>query len=258
MAFRTTIRHQRIALSVAASAASLADDTRSVMAEKLAPFLREGESMPDAGLMQELLGRFLLAQGEELIAVDHSYNVEVREHRLLRLRYFEAMAEVRQLLRQFRFVVDSVFDSERCTVALGTRNFTTRNAGLLAGLARQAAYALREPKYYFEKGASPALGASSAELADSLEAAATSLYEVAERQLTEQRKRRQIELGNKEETVATAREAISEASSLLKGLFVFTGNAPHARRLRPSHRKKGGGGKPESALPPSYPPASRD
>ncbi len=78
MAFQTTIRQRSLAVDVAAAAKALAPATRASLAEKLAPYPRDGEAMPDGGLLQELLGRFLEAQAGTLAAVDQTYNAEIR------------------------------------------------------------------------------------------------------------------------------------------------------------------------------------
>ncbi len=233
MAYRTTVKHKEIAAEVAASARNLASETRDIMNEKLAPFLLEGETMPDAGLLQELLSRFLVAQGQDLLAADDSYSREVRDHHELHWRCLESMAEVRRRLRDVRYAADRLFGAETCKILLGTRDFTTRRAAILVGLARKAAQALREPQYYFEPEPAAGLAFSSSRLADELERASGALARLADQQLKEQRKRRQAQLGVKEERLASTKEAISGAAAVLKGFYLFTGNSFHARRLRP-------------------------
>ena len=240
MAFQTTNRHRGIAVSVASAATATASETGRALTEQLAPFLRDGETMPDAGLLQDLLGRYLDARGRELIAVDHTYQAEIRGHRVLRAEQALAMANVRQDLRAFRIAVDTILGDGHCQMMLGTRNFTTRDPAALGGLARQAAQALRDPAFFFDTSWPNACGRSSAELARMLETSARELLELHQQALSRQRVRRRIELGNKEESLAATRTAISEGASLLKGLLTFAGNAFLARRLRPSHRKKGG------------------
>jgi hypothetical protein len=229
-----------LAVSIAAAATELSVETRAAIHERLAPYLREGEVLPDAGLLQELLGRFLEAQGNELVAADSVYQAEVRDHRLARVAHLEAMRATRADLRWFRQVVESIFGTDHCKLALGTRNFTTRNPAILAGLARQASQVLRQPAFYFIATTPGSVGTNSASLAAALEARATALQESTSKLLGNHKLRRQIELGNKDAALAATKQAISEAATLLKGLFVFTGNRFVARRLRPSHKKKGG------------------
>ena len=240
MAFQTSGRQRGLAKAIAHSAMVLAQKTGSVMDQKLAPFLREGEAMPDAGLLQQLLARYLEAQGDDLAAADQAYNSKVGQHRALRLELAEALAQARWRLRDFRLIVDRVFGAGSCQLILGTRNFTTRDPAALASLLRQGAMALRTPAFAFEPRPELAPGGS-AGLADLLEAEARQLTEMTEGRLLPSRFRRSVGLGDKDEKLAATRTAISEGALLLKGLLTFTGNGFHARRLRPSHRKKGGG-----------------
>jgi hypothetical protein len=240
MAFQSSIRQRGLALSIAGAASSLAAETREAMQSKLAAYLREGEQMPDAGLLQELLGRFLEARSQDLVAADQAYNQKVRDHRMVRERQQAAMREARMTLRDFRVVVDGVFGKEACKLMVGTRDFTSRNAGVLAGMLRQGAQCLRQPSFEFDAQNPRSLGCNSATIATMLDRAATKLMEITQRQVLEERTRRRVELGHKDEQLAATKEAITEAASLLKGLFIFTGNAFMARRLRPSHKKKSG------------------
>jgi hypothetical protein len=240
MAFQSSNRQRGLALSIAGAASSLAAETRAAMQGKLAAYLREGEQMPDAGLLQELLGRYLEAQSQDLVAADQAYNQKVRDHRMVRQRQQAAMEEARVTLRAFRMAMDLIFGEEVCKLMVGTRDFTSRNAGVLAGILRQGAQCLRQPNFEFDPQTPGSSGRDSARMAAELDRAATKLMEITQRQVLEERTRRRVELGRKDEQLAATKEAISEASSLLKGLFIFTGKAFMARRLRPSHKKKGG------------------
>jgi hypothetical protein len=240
MAFKTSIRQKELATGIVSSAVLLADDTRRVLAEKLARYLREGETMPDAGVLQELLARYLADQSEQLIAVDHEYNAEARQVRLLRLRQLEAMAKTRSVLRHFRVSVEQVFGREACKTALGTCNFTSRDPGMLAALARQAALYLRQPEHRFEPHQDLKTVDTDLMVA-TLERVAEELSALAAGELLRRRARRGLELDNKAAQLAVTKTAISEVAGLLKGLLTFAGKGIHARRLRPSHRKKGGG-----------------
>lgn len=240
MPSQSSIRHESIALSVASAATTLSENTREVMLAKLTPYLKDGETMPDAGLLQELLGRFLADRAGDLATADQAYSTAIRRHRALRIELVAAMAEVRRELRAVRIVFDRVFGPDCCKTVLGTRNFTSRDPGMLVRLVQQAANVFKDPLYTFDEKRDNALGVSSAFIAKQLEDVAGDLRELHEEQLEVQRIRRRAELARKDQKLAATKLAISEAAALIKGLFVFTGNRYQARRLRPSHRKKGG------------------
>lgn len=239
MGFRTTNRYRAVASSIAAKASAQPAETKTVLEEKLAPFLKEGEAMPDAGLLQELLGRFLAAQGDALVAADDVYQAEILQHRLLAQAMKSAMKELRRELRVFRAVVENNWGEERCQLALGTRSFTTRDPGILAGLGRQAAQVLKQPAFAFEPNAVGSSGFDSQGLSELLESKAQEVQRLAGDVQGRIKVRRQTEQGNKDEALAATKTAISEAAALLKGLFVFSGKSNLARRMQPSHRKKG-------------------
>lgn len=240
MPSQSSIRHESIALSVASAATTLSANTREVMLAKLTPYLKDGETMPDTGLLQELLGRFLADQAGDLAAADQAYSAAIRRHRALRIERFATMAKVRSELRAFRELFDRVFGPDCCKTVLGTRNFTSRDPTMLVRLMQQAASALRDPSYSFDETREGAHGLASAPLADQLEQVASGLKQLNEEQLEVQRIWRRAELARKDQKLAATKLAVSEAAALIKGLFVFTGNRFQARRLRPSHRKKGG------------------
>ena len=104
MPSQSSIRHESIALSVASAATTLSANTRDVMLAKLVPYLKDGETMPDAGLFQELLGRFLADRAGDLGSADQAYSTAIRRHRALRIELLAAMAEVRSELRAVRDV----------------------------------------------------------------------------------------------------------------------------------------------------------
>ncbi len=110
---------------------------------------------------------------------------------------------------------------------------------MLAGLARHAAQVLRQPGFTFDAETPNSLGRDSEAMSAALEKEAGELQALTQEELGQKRLRRRIELGHKEKALAATKEAVSEAAALLKGLFVFTGNRFLAKRLRPSHRKKG-------------------
>lgn len=238
MAFKTPLRHRGLAAGIAGTARASAAQTGAQMRERLAPYLREGETLPDAELLQELLGRYLEAQGAELMAASEAYRDEIRGHRLKRLELEQAKAEARANLRAFRLVMDRHLGPGHCALALGTRLFNTKEAARLVSLARAAAAALLQPGFRYD-GASPLLFDGDL-LSQALEASARRLEEIAQGEVLQLRARRGVELGNQAARLAETRLAISEGAALLKGLLTFTGNGVRARRLLPSHKKKGG------------------
>ena len=237
MGYATIARHHSVAMDVALAAQNSPSTTRDVITARLAPFLEEGEVMPDAGLLQELLGRFLKAQGQDLLDADSVYLAQIRDHRMQLPDLREAMDQVRTSLRDIRHVFDRDFGPEKTDRLLETRNFTTRRPAKLILLAKTTLAALRTPDA--EIGESGLPGVTTERLAAGLERNIQVLEEVHLDRVGTVRRNRKVELGHKEAQLGATKAAISQAASLLKGLLTFTGRAYLTKGLLPSHRKKG-------------------
>ena len=68
--FRTTAQRQQEATVVSASARRFKEQVQQAFAILFAPILREGETMPDLSLLQELIGRHLDSSSSAVVEID--------------------------------------------------------------------------------------------------------------------------------------------------------------------------------------------
>ena len=73
MASKSIVQRQRAISFVLAAALAHVQDVLPALAERLAPFLEEGETMPDFELVQRLVGRLLAATRTRLVAADKDH-----------------------------------------------------------------------------------------------------------------------------------------------------------------------------------------
>lgn len=230
MAFKTTIRNQRVSHFVASSAVGLADKVHQQVAEKLRRLLREGESLPDLKLLQDLLGRYLEERGSQLLEVDDRYSGDQILARDLQLERERLTQQLRLRLRDARQLFDRL-GREKSEVYLPKRSFSKLGAAELIRLANQAASVLRDPERSPERQAVVGAG-SQAELLAGLEAEAGQLQEVLDRKEGALARQKQIGLEEKSAEIEATGKAIRGAASLLAGLYTFAELPFHARRIR--------------------------
>jgi hypothetical protein len=230
MAFKTTVKNQRLSHFVASSARSFAGKVQENLAGKLLGLLREGEILPDFKLLQELVGRFLEERGTQLLEADDRYSSDRVIARELRLDRVEQTRQLTLRLREARQLFDRL-GKERSEAVLPRRAFSKLSAAELIREANQAATILRDPERAGARVAS--VGASSqTELLEGLEADARLLQEVLDRQEGLQARKKQLGLEEKSKEIAETELAIRAGASLLTGLYTFADLPFHAQRIR--------------------------
>lgn len=238
MAFKTTIKNQRLSHFVASSALGLADKVRDNLAEKLIGLLREGETLPDLKLLQLLVGRYLEARGTHLLGADDRYSNDQAIARDLRLEREALVSQLRLRLRDARHLFDRQLGRERSEAYLPQRGFSKLEAAELIRLAAQTVERLRDPEGAFGSIAGIGVG-TAAEVAEGLETEAAQLQTVLDRQEGLQARKKQQGLEEKGAEIEAAGKAIRSAAALLAGLYTFADLPFHARRVRRRVNRKG-------------------
>lgn len=242
MPFKTTVNKQRDIVELAASAEKLAPEVTAIFNRNLAPYLREGEVMPDVGLLQELIGRFLEASGDQLLEVDNRYTAEVRTNQQLRTRREALIEELRGRLRDIRYLIDRRFGLEASKQLMPVRDLYQYSARELVQAGRQVITVLRDPQYALDQAHANGLLANAQALADALELECSELAELLNRQLAGQKRDKQSGLKQKLAEIKTATEAARRSADFLAGIYRLAGLDFHAERLRPALRRR----KPQS------------
>ena len=236
MAFKTTVKKQRIGHFVAASALEFAGKVRELLANKLASLLREGENLPDVELLQVLLSRFLDQRGERLLAVDDRHTSDLSAAGQLQVLRQEKIRQLRLRLSDARHLLDRQLGRERSDALIPTRNFTRLSPASLVRVATQVATLLRTEERSL--GLQPGVGLRAEEVVESLEAGARELKEVIDQIEGLQARRKQAALEEKTAEIDAAEKATRHAAALLAGLYTFVDLPFHAKRLRRRSARK--------------------
>ena len=230
MAFKTTVKKQRIGHFVAASAMEFAGKVRDLVAMKLAGLLREGENLPDVELLQVLVGRYLDQRGERLLEVDDRHTGDLSATGQLQVLRKERVAQLRLRLRDARYLLDRELGREHADALAPARSFSRLGAPSLVRVATQFATLLRNEERAL--GLVPGIGLRALEVVDSLEAATRELKEVIDQIEGLQARRKQAALEEKTAEIDAAEKATRHAAALLAGLYTFVDLPFHAKRLR--------------------------
>ena len=250
---KATIKSQREATEIAASAREFGGQVHNALEALLGSRLREGETFPDLGLFQELLGRLLDSSGDQMREVDVRYTGGRVNTAALRAQRNELSARLRQQLRDVRYLVDRSIASEAAKEALRDRRLSRASADRLVQGARNLINTLRDPKLALDQLGEGGVFTSVATIAANLEAQTNELDALLVR-LTPERKSSQNQLGSKVTEVQAVVASNQHCAEILYGLLRLAGLDFHAERLRPKARRKRVVD-PEKAPPPAAVPS---
>lgn len=237
--FRSTAQRQLEAREIAASARQFKVEVQRELETLLAAQLRDGETMPDLDLFQELIGRLLDGNGSRLVGIDTSYTGQLVSAAALRARRNELIVKLRQRLNDVRYLLERSVEGGVFKAALRDRRFSRLKPVLLVQSARDLVLALRNPSLAVGEGDSAILS-TAASFADALEADANEL-ETLLAQLSPQAKANQEGLGAKVADLQEAAEINRRCTSLLYGLYRVVRLDFHAERLRATVRRRASG-----------------
>lgn len=246
MSFKTTVNRQQLAVEMAGTARVLAPEVTEIFERTMAPFVREGESLPDLKLLQEILSRWLVESGQQVLAIDDRYSAELRRQQELRTRRQEMVAGLRERLRDVRYMLDRQFGKERSEGLFPERNLTLPRAAALIRTGRQAVEVLRDPELTWVQLVPNKMLDGREEVADALEAECGALEHLLDETIKEQKRLRLLRLGDKQAELKAVAEAVRRGGNFLGGLYELVGLDFQAKRLRPRRRKPG---KPEETVP---------
>lgn len=251
--FRTTIKRHQEAIDFAATAREFKEQVQQGLEKRLRALLRDGETLPDVTLLQELLGRLLELSGNGVLQIDEIYTSRLVDAAALRGQRDQLAGQLRSRLQQVRFLVDKSIGGPAAKAALRDRRLSYVKPSLLVAAARDFARVLRDPKHAWQEDDDKAvLYATAAKVATTLETEAGALEEVLLR-LAPQSKANQNELGTKKAEVEAATETNKRCKDALYGLYRLAGLDFHAERLRPKVRRRQAG-EPEPTEPGKSPP----
>lgn len=246
--FRSTAQRHLEAAEVAASARQFKEQVHQVLENLLAARLREGESMPDLNLLQELIGRLLDSNSSAVVEIDGRYTSQLVSTAALRAQRNELVHQLRQRMRDVRYLLSRSVAGGVFKAALRDRRISkVKPLSLLQG-ARDLVATLRDQELAIG-AADPTLASSAVTFAAALEADAAQFEQVM-MQLSPAKRANQDNLGSKVADLREATEINRRCADLLFGLYRVARLDYHAERLRP----KGGRRKRVDEPPKEGPP----
>jgi hypothetical protein len=242
MSFKTTVNQQQLAVEMAGAARVLAPEVAEAFRQAMEPFVREGETLPDLKLLQEILSRWLVDSGHQVLAIDDRYSAELRRQQELQTRRKALVTDLRLRLRDVRYMLDRQFGKERSEGLFPDRNLTAPRAAALIRTGRQAVEVLRDPELSWAQLVPNKAFDNPGGVADVLEAECNELELLLDETIKEQKRQRLLRLGDKQAELKSVGEAVRRGANFLGGLYELVGLDFQAKRLRPRRRKSG---KPE-------------
>jgi hypothetical protein len=253
MSFKTTVNQQQLAVEMAGAARVLAPEVAEAFRQAMEPYVREGETLPDLKLLQEILSRWLVDSGQQVLAIDDRYSAELRRRQELLARRKVLETGLRLRLRDVRHMLDRQFGKERSEGLFPDRNVTLPRAAALIRTGRQAIEVLRDPELSWVQLGPNKLLHDPAGVAEALEAECNELEQLLDETIKEQKRQRLLRLGDKQAELKTVGEAVRRGANFLGGLYELVGLDFQAKRLRPRRRKSGKPGETSPGAPMAMP-----
>ncbi|HEX2571944.1 MAG TPA: hypothetical protein VH877_20545 [Polyangia bacterium] len=144
MASKLVTDLQKTTRVIVAAADTHAVEIATGVEEVLRPYLREGESMPDVGLLMRLVGRWQTGTNEELLVADEAHERELGDDLEPRQARDKAGEAVRQVLIDVRSTVETTH-GEAGLRRLALDGAIPVDPSVVATTARRVAAALSDP-----------------------------------------------------------------------------------------------------------------
>lgn len=229
-----TVRNIDLAGVTAAAANVWAPPVGAALEELLRPYLAEGEAMPDAVLLQKLVGRLLADREKQLDTVA----LKAQDHRTIaagwRIRRDAAAKSLRGELRRARFYFDEARGKgEGAHQGLG-KGLSYMAPSHLARTGQQAAAALDELEATLPRNETLP---SPAGLAQAIREKAAVL-EAALKKLEPRRQDAEISRVKRTQEHAKIEKTIRRSAGFLAGLYRLCEFEDFAKKVRPVFRRK--------------------
>lgn len=239
-------------VEAAAHASLMAPKIAEVLVEDLRPVLREGETMPDVALLQELISRRLALSNEELEQADHlrkhQKSVESHYRELLE----SARKKVRKVLVDVRYIFDRTFSKEMAMASFEGRSELSRlRSPVLERVGERMLNLLGDPKLGWDEVEDAGLTAFVESVKERLQAALAELNGSKVERLTE-RDALVHSLGHFDREMEEKGVLLRRRLRWLRGFYEGAGFHREARlftfRRRPPRKRKQAGEKPAAIV----------
>lgn len=249
MRIKQVVDRQKEAQAVVASGRTHQAELGVKLTERLTPFLKRGEKLPDFGFVAELLSRELEQASAQLVQADDSYQRELLDDSAPRRERDEATASLIESVVELREVLTGVYGTTVLEPA-GLTQVTPRESVQLSRYVAQILTAL--PKVTLPpprvKGAQVDIKATVADL----EKRRTRLDDAVAVVARETREA-QAAMSVRDEAQSHLDDVYTQVSTVLSGLLRLAGKPDLADRVRPTIARRAD--KPEAPAPTPAGPA---
>lgn len=208
---------------------------RDALTAVLSPYLHPGETLPDVGLLVNLVARRLAVLREQMVIADDAHEEELSDDAKPQEDRDDTAADLWAMLSETRELLKGVFGASALP-ALGFKGSIPEDPEDLVPFSRRVVTALRAGDLPPARVPSVVVDPNAlvAPLADDLERLELALDDV-------DREEREAEVTLRDKQAALDRYdmGFSQCASFLVGLFSLAGDDELAQRLRPSARRPG-------------------
>lgn len=236
MANKMVTRRQKLANAVQASVETHLERVGSALEGVIAPLLRDGESAPDMGFFQDLLGRLIEAHRDRMVAAEQGHLAELAGDIGSRSERDAAALEVRLKMVALRRILDGLFGPERSHEILAVEGPTARDPVVLLRQGQDTVVRMRSEELELPPqrlGQGAVLGPMSDQIEASLERLRIAI-EVIDRE----QRAAQGTLGVKSTALASFDVALGALVKILEGLYELAGERDLAAKVRPLRRQR--------------------
>ncbi len=233
---RKVLSRQRAGISLNAAAAEHGDEAGAGLAALLAPYLGEGESVPDLSLFQNLLSRHHAAQIRLLVRFDEAHAAEIDNDAANRRRRDRATENLYQTLTRIRKVIDATCGDGSCSETLGFGGPVTREPLAVLRKAQRVIERIDAPGFRPPVLGLPGLAADPALWRAEL-AGPTAELEQAVEALAADHREAETSRRNKNQALADYDLVYGRIGRLLEAMYSLAGFPDLAAKVRPSRRR---------------------
>ncbi len=223
------LRRQHLADQVASSVTVLAAEVSRALDEQLAPFLSEGQTLPDFTVFQEMLSGCLQGQSADLLRADEAHFRALRADRRSRQQRDQAVTQMATVLRRVKSEIDRSYGVDQSDALVGLGR-VPRLPVELWRLGRSVLALLQVPDQVWPSALPEAEEPQLGLLVGEVEAALVDL-DSALSQLQPARRRAQLTRGARKRLIERFDRVSRRCVRLLKSLYEVAGFPFDAERI---------------------------
>jgi len=253
MPSKGVVDRQRIGKSIVAAARTHAARVGERLHETLAPYVPDGDTLPDPTTFQLVIASYLEDRLAHLVAADEAHLAELDDDLDPRIRRDEAAQALYDKLIRIRATLNGAFGAERVDKLMGFNGPTPRDSLTLHRQTARALDRLREPDPEFPplelSGIQFDRNALAAELQPDVDLLAAAIADVDREQ-----RETEITKEDKDRAIEELDRVVGAIARILTGYDRLAELESYADKIRLSLPARGGGGDELPEVPPEDAP----